>query len=295
LPFLIGLNAALKVWRSMTPFFLGSSFGKLVTENSSWLANISGDTWMRVFGFFPDPHMFSFFAALCFFVGLGCFAREKNRNWRMLSGIGLIIMLAAIIFSFSRGAYMGIIAGSFFFLAILLIRLADSKKIIAIGIVLIISGAMFFQGTIQSRLTSAFNLREGSNAERIKNWRQAVEVVKDYPLTGIGLGNYSSYINPSAGERSPIYAHNLLLDIAAETGILNGILFFALLAMGIWRGISAGNFLGLGIASGFVYFLAHGVFDTPLWSLQVMMILLVMLALGVNNVKTQNSNVKTAT
>jgi putative inorganic carbon (HCO3(-)) transporter len=294
LPFVWGLDKTLKIWKNLVEFFLGSFFGKLVVENPSWLVNVSGETWMRAFGFFPDPHTFSFFASLCFFIGLGYFAWERNWKWKILAGVAAILTFLAIIFSFSRGAYFGVLAGSLFFLAIFLIRLGNAGKMAIIGVVLIFLAAVFFQGTIQSRLASAFNFKEGSNAERIKNWRQAVKIIKNYPLTGIGLGNYASYINPALGERSSVYAHNLFLDIAAETGILNGIIFLVLILVAIWRNISTKNILGLGIASSLVYFLVHGTFDTPLWSPQVMVIFFVVLALGLseNNAKLKYQNEK---
>jgi len=294
LPFVWGLDKTLKIWKNLVEFFLGSSFGKLVVENPSWLVNVSGETWMRAFGFFPDPHTFSFFASLCFFIGLGYFAWERNWKWKILAGTAVVLTFLAIIFSFSRGAYFGVLTGSLFFLAIFLIRLGNAGKMAIIGVVLIFLAAVFFQGTIQSRLASAFNFKEGSNAERVKNWRQAVEIIKNYPLTGIGLGNYASYINPALGERSSVYAHNLFLDIAAETGILNGIIFLVLILVAIWRNISAKNILGLGIASSLVYFLVHGIFDTPIWSPQVTVIFFVILALGLseNNAKLKYQNEK---
>jgi len=291
LPFFFGLNAMLKIWKNITLFFLGSSFGKLVAANPSWLVSISGDTWMRAFGFFPDPHMFSFFVSLCLFIGLGYFAWEKGASWKILAGLSAVFMFFAIVFSFSRGAYLGVIAGSLFFLVVFLKRSGNLGKAVAVGAAFSVLALIFFQGTVQNRLASAFNPREGSNAERIKNWQQAVEIIKSYPLAGAGLGNYSSYIDPTSDERSSIYAHNVFLDVAAETGLLNGVILLALMAAGIWRGIFSRNMLGLGIASSLVYFFVHGIFDTSLWSPQVLTMLLVILALGIHATKiSENRN-----
>jgi putative inorganic carbon (HCO3(-)) transporter len=242
---------------------------------------------MRAFGFFPDPHTFSFFVSLCFFVGLGYFAWEKNLKWKIPAGAATALMFFAVILSFSRGAYLGVLAGSLFFLAVSLIRSGNAGKITIIGAVLIFLAAVFFQGTIQSRLVSAFNFKEGSNAERVENWRQAIDAIRDYPLAGVGLGNYASYIDQASGERSSIYAHNTFLDISAETGIPNGFIFLVLILVSLWRNVSSKNVLNLGIAAGLVYFLIHGIFDTPIWSPQVMVILLVLLAMGLygNNSK----------
>lgn len=293
LPFFLGLDATLEIWKKLASFFLGKSFGELVAQNPSWLVNVSGVTWMRAFGFFPDPHSFSFFVALCMFSSLGYLFWERNMMWKVFAGVGTILMFFAIAFSFSRGAYLGIIAGSVFFLLVILKRSGNLGKFLAVGAVLAAFAIVFFQGPIQSRLVSAFNPREGSNVERLENWRQAIDIVSGYPLTGIGLGNYSSYVDPVSAERSSIYAHNIFLDVASETGIVNGAVFLLLLLFGIWRGLSSKNILGLGLATSLVYFFVHGIFDTPIWSPQVMTMLLIILAIGTGlNAKLKHQNEK---
>ncbi len=283
LPFAVGLNSALTIWKKITPLFLGSSFGELVINNPSWLVNVSGKTWMRAFGFFPDPHTFSFFMGLCFFICLGYFAWEKKWKRKVLAGISTVFMFLATVLSFSRGAYLGMLLGSLFFFIILAVKFfGKTGKIAIVGVALAFLLSIFFQETIQNRLTSVFNPKEGSNTERIKNWKQAFEIVRNYPLSGIGLGNYTFYIDPSSKERSSIYAHNTFLDIAAETGILNGLLFIFLILISLSRSAISKNILNLGIASGLTYFLVHSIFDTPIWSPQVMVVLLVILALGVS-------------
>ena len=294
LPFVFGLDATLKLWKKLAIFFLGSSFGKLVATNPSWLVNVSGKTLMRAFGFFPDPHVFSFFVSLCFFVGLGLLFSERNNFLRIAYLAGSLLMVLAIAFSFSRGAYLGIIAGSLFYVIFLLKKKNILGKVAIAGAFMLAIVLIFYQQTIFQRLASAFNPREGSNVERLQNWRQAADIIQDHPLFGVGLGNYSSVVDPSSGERSSIYAHNMFLDIAAETGVLNGIVFLALLAVGIWRGAAAKDFLGPGVASGFIYLFVHGIFDTPIWAPQVMVIFLAVLALGDKKLKIKSGKFKVA-
>lgn len=63
---------------------------------------------------------------------------------------------------------------------------------------------------------------------RLSYWRIAWEMFKDYPLTGVGLGNfavpYAFYLYEGAAFTR--MAHNVLLKLAAETGLL-GVLLFA--------------------------------------------------------------------
>ncbi|MDP1845652.1 MAG: O-antigen ligase family protein [Candidatus Moranbacteria bacterium] len=282
LQFVIGLDAELKYARILSPYFLGQAFGKLVESNPSWLVNVSGKTLMRAFGLFPDPHSFSFFVSMCFFIALGYFFYGKGGRFRILAGLGSAMALLAVLFSFSRGAYLGVLAGAIFFIVICIGRSGYLEKILIALSIAALALFLFYSGAISERLASAFNLKEGSNVERMKNWEEAVEIIKDHPLIGVGLGNYAAEIEPTIGERSSIYAHNLFLDIAAETGILNGLIFLLLIFLSIFRGVRSGSAIGLGLSASLVYFLVHGIFDTPLYSPQVLVILLIVLALGVN-------------
>jgi len=292
LPFFVGIGKAVKIWEGLTPYFLGNSFGKLVAGNSSWLVNIGGKTLMRAFGFFPDPHNFAFFANLCLFFGLGYFFAQSKKIFKIWSGVAVCLMLTAVVLSFSRGAYLGLISGSIFF-AIVFLRRSNLLGGSAVMAGLVLAAIVFLNSNIISqRLISSFNLKEGSNAERYKNWTQAVEIVRDNPLGGIGLGNYARTVKPTAADRSSIYAHNLFLDIAAETGILSALVFLALLLISIWRNVRNGDMIGLGVASGLIGFLVHSMFDTALYSPQVLVMLLVLIVFGMNTnskFKTQNA------
>jgi O-antigen ligase len=278
--FIFGLGPVLGFFRKLAPFFLGQSFSELVAQSSSWLVNISGRTTLRAFGLFPDPHVYSFFESLIFFVALGYFIGAKKGQEKVFSAVALVCMASTVSLSFSRGAYLGVVVGMVFFVALLLFKKGWLAKSLLISGVLLIIILTTSRTAIFTRLSSSFNLREGSNSERIKNWEQALKITRDYPLTGVGLGNYAALINPGAGGRSSIYAHNSYLDIAAETGVVNALIFTLIILFTIIRQIKFGSPVNLGIAAALVYFLAHSFFDTALFSPQVLSVLLIILALG---------------
>jgi len=280
--FLIGIDKSVKIWERLAPYFLGNSFGKIVAANSSWLVNIGGMTRMRAFGFFPDPHNFAFFVNLCLFAGLGYFLSRKRTAPKIWIGSTLILMTAAVALSFSRGAYLGLLTGGVFFAAVFLKRSGVLGKALVVSVVIFALIFIFNSSIITQRLASSFDLKEGSNAERYKNWVQAVEMIRDYPLGGVGLGNYARTVDPRLGgaDRSSIYAHNLFLDIAAESGILNAIIFLFLILVAIWKNVKYNSMLNLGLAAGLVAFMVHSIFDTALYSPQVLTLFLIIIALG---------------
>jgi O-antigen ligase len=287
--FLAGVEKSVKIWENLAPYFLGNSFGKIVAANSSWLVDVGGMTRMRAFGFFPDPHNFAFFVNLCLFAGLGYFFSSEKAASKVWIGGALALMIAAVALSFSRGAYLGLLAGGLFFAAVFLKRSGALGKAIVVIAAIFVLIFIFNSNIITQRLVSSFNLKEGSNVERYKNWVQAAGMIQDYPLGGVGLGNYARTVDPTAADRSSIYAHNLFLDIAAETGILNAIVFLCLILFSVWRCIRNGSMLNLGIAAGLVAFLVHSVFDTALYSPQVLTMLLIIIALGLNNSESNQS------
>jgi len=295
LPFVVGLDATLKVWKGIAPFFLGKYFGKIVTTNPSWLVNISGETKMRAFGLFPDPHIFSFFISLCFFVAIGYLFLEKRIAIRIMVAAGAILMFSAALLSYSRGAYLGILSGAIYFSFIYLSRSGYLKKTLAALSIIALIFLLFYSSAISRRLTSSFNLKEGSNVERMKNWKEAADVVSNNPFFGVGLGSYATTINPMAEERSSIYAHNIFLDVAAETGILNALIFFCLILVSVLRNVWNKDMLSLGLSAGLVYFFVHGIFDTPIYSPQVLTMFLIIISLGIKiDSEAKKENVKIA-
>jgi O-antigen ligase len=294
--FLIGVEKSVKIWESLVPQILGNSFGKIVAANSSWLVNIGGETRLRAFGFFPDPHNFAFFVNLCLFAGLGYLFFQRETVPKIWIGVAVALMILAVGLSFSRGAYLGLLAGGLFFASVFLKRSGVLGKAFVAAATIFVLIFIFNSNVITRRLASSFNLKEGSNAERYKNWVQAADIIRDYPLGGVGLGNYARTVDPTAENRSSIYAHNLFLDIAAETGILNAIVFLCLFLFSVWRCIRNNSMLDLGLAAGLVAFFVHSVFDTALYCPQVLTMFLIIIALGLNsNLKTQSAKFKTTT
>jgi len=281
--FFMGINRSIKIWEGLAPYFLGNSFGKMVAANSSWLVNIDGETRMRAFGIFPDPHNFAFFVDLCLFVGLGYVFSKKKSGMNLLIWIGVILMITAINLSFSRGAYLGLITGSLFFTGMFLKKSGVLGKVLVASVAIFVTIFIFNSSSVTQRLGSSFNLKEGSNAERYKNWVQAVNIIQNHPLGGVGLGNYARTVDPTESTRSSIYAHNLFLDIAAETGILNAIVFLLLITFAVWRNVKNNNMIGSGLAAGLVAFLVHSLFDTAIYSPQVLTMFLIIIALGLSS------------
>jgi len=129
---------------------------------------------------------------------------------------------------------------------------------------------MFLPSVVTNRIASIGSLEDSSNAYRITIWIAALRMIKDYWLSGVGLGLtafsrvYRDYMIAGA---SAIHAHNLYLEICLELGIVG---LFALLWM-VFRGFSEAltcvetnhriSYIVAGIVAALAGHLFHGLFD----------------------------------
>ena len=109
--FVVGVPRIFSWWTgNLLPFFLGHSFGEAVAQYPSLLVNISGITLLRASAFFPDPHMFAFYLGMTlpFALALAFQATGKTRTLYLLASA---LLLLADLLTFSRGGYIGLLAG----------------------------------------------------------------------------------------------------------------------------------------------------------------------------------------
>jgi O-antigen ligase len=128
-------------------------------------------------------------------------------------------------------------------------------------------------------------LSEGSNQGRLAVWAKAISISKEHPLLGVGLGAFSYEVNSLSEYRDPIYAHNLYLELLAETGIIGIGLFMAILFVaiqGLRRGLFLSNkkeaLLSACLLGSFVWFLIHSFFEMPLYSPVILPLFFLLLA-----------------
>lgn len=277
--FIWGIEKVYTFWSEhLISIFLGKSFSQAVLANSSWLVNISGQDYFRAISIFPDPHMFSIFLGLLLPLAIGLFAIYKKKQWLVLF---LIIFLANIL-TFSRGGYLGLIAGGIFVFLFFWKRIEKKYKIATGLSCMIILFVLIMPNPVSSRFFSSFDFQEGSNLGRIEMWRKAGEVIIKNPFFGAGIGNFPLKIDPMAGYREPIYAHSTYLDIASETGVPALLCWAGILAYAIFKFIkkSKDDIVYLFLAVSLVIFSAHSIFETGIYSPANLTLLLVIISLA---------------
>lgn len=198
---------------------------------------------------------------------------QRGRLWLLLfvAATGAL-SFAGLLASFSRGAWLGALAGG-----LVMTALAGRRAAIGAGVALALGMALLVAGEIDllpdvvrarvasisanARIFDASKVRVTPEnfaiVERMAHWQAGVRMLRDYPLLGVGPGGYNLayreyFVNPWRDSRG--HAHNYYVHIAAEAGLLGltaymallgGLLPYAVRALratraGIWRAISVG-------------------------------------------------------
>jgi O-antigen ligase len=136
----------------------------------------------------------------------------------------------------------------------------------------------------KSRFSANFILNKLQNEERIKIWRTYFEIIKDYPISGIGFDmddmwhdqnlwdNYSARIPSKFRTTTKWVPHNILLSITVRLGIVGLGLYFYIIFVFVrmsWMVVKHGKddvikSWGLCIIAAFVAWFIKGMFEPAL-------------------------------
>lgn len=258
--------------------------------------------FVRAYGTFEQPNPYGGYLGLVLplacglLLGIGRLAnREVGTGHQstnllvtnfLLAILGFGLMGAALIMSWSRGAWLGFAA------AFILVNLAHSRRAtvlfallcLLVASALLLGSIQVLPQTIIQRFTDflpylrIFDVRglkvtdaNYAVVERMAHWQAAWGMFNDRPWLGVGIGNYEpvypAYSLPGWAE--PLgHAHNYYLNIAAEAGLIGLGAYLALsgaafwqawkvvrTTQGYWRGMAAGI---LGVLT---HLSVHNLFD----------------------------------
>lgn len=183
------------------------------------------------------------------------------------------LSLGVLILTQSRGAWLGCAAG------IGLLCVLKDKRFLWLLFPLSVGLLLFLflraDGNMLEMLSLLDTSQEATLPGRVEIWSKALIILRDFPLTGIGLGAfgeayrqyYASIVLPSAAD-VVFHAHNTLLSVAVEIG-LPGVLVYSTVLGGFgamsWKALNykrtMNRALALGLACGVVGFFVFGLFD----------------------------------
>ncbi len=159
--------------------------------------------------------------------------RSPDRLLRWLARLCFVLSSVALLLTQSRGGLMA-------YVAILLVEawlLAPSRNARRIWVAMALVGSVagfFVAGSLFARLSEVDEFTEVS---RLVIWAGAAAIFFSAPLMGIGYGNFKEILSNFANttEGGMIDAHNLYLQVLAETGVVGFFGFFLLVAASLKR------------------------------------------------------------
>ena len=148
----------------------------------------------------------------------------KDVRARFVFSCALALPMLALIMTYSRSGWLS------FMLAVLVFVYYTDKRLIPVGFVVCLLLIPFLPDSIVTRFLTIFNSADSSASYRIIVWRGVLLLLRDYGLTGIGLGPYTfDNIYPAYAltEKAALVAHSqmLYLDLLIELGTLGFVAF----------------------------------------------------------------------
>lgn len=142
---------------------------------------------------------------------------KHSRLERWFCGVSLVLMLVAFTIASSRGGLLGLCVA----VAYMLLRSGQSRKL-AIVITLLLAPMMIFSpaSPVARMLHPNYGDYIGAQVRR-DFWAAGMNMIRNHPLTGIGLGNFTaqSFTVSKDVEGAHGMACNTFLEITAELGI----------------------------------------------------------------------------
>lgn len=293
-----GLQAVTAIGQYVTNHSLGLKYlGESVLDPSLAgvpVVMINGARHLRAHGTLPHANILGGYLAWIL-LWTGTYYGLIKQNWeRWLLAIGLVLGGTALLFSFSRTAWLvfGLVG-----IVLLVGRFYKGRKIGWLdGIIILIMLSVIINQwpAIKSRFNiMGTSLEQESVVSRLDQINQFKSIYQKYPLTGVGLGQYTLYLEQqdtkgmgwnysaklsgwtynlsrSVWDYQPI--HNLFLLILAELGWVGLGLFILLLLGSLWIGLrqlkitkDLVSLTALGTGVGVI---GLGLLDHYLWTLQ---------------------------
>ncbi len=194
-----------------TPLQFWLRLDTLVYEWLPWDIGM-GIAGMRVCSTFNNPNILSQYLVIVIPFAAYCAFHAPSVRRRNLSRFCLLAAIGCLAFTFSRGAYIALIVAG------VVLVVANRRHILTI-LMSALSALLLIPDAVWNRVRSLGHI-DVSGLERIMAWDICLEVIAQYPVFGTGCGIFYTWqVLAAAGTHAP-HAHNTILQILVEGGIV---------------------------------------------------------------------------
>jgi putative inorganic carbon (hco3(-)) transporter len=168
---------------------------------------------------------------------------ERRRGLRLLAGLCAVLILSGMVLTYSRGAAVALVVTLLVATALGLLSLRRLVALLAVAVALVMVVAPEYVLRLESLAQADSALSQspavdGAVQGRATENLAAFHVFRDHPLLGVGPGQFFNRYSAEYGNALDLRflkqnrrAHNLYLEIAADTGALGLAAFLALVGV----------------------------------------------------------------
>ena len=246
----------------------------------------------RLVSVYGSPNNVGLFLGRCLPFALAYLLIDTGSRRRIIAGVALVTMVLAVIFSQSAGALFIGLPVAFAMVFMLVWRKRAALPLFGLGIT---GGAAFFLALQSARFSRLLDMSTGTNFARIRVWQSSLNVIRDHPITGLGLDQFlyafrGAYIMPDAWQEPDLsHPHNFILDFWIRLG-LAGVIVFIWMQIAFWReALRCYRYfwqrdtlllaLMIGAMGSMVNLLGHGLVDNSVFVHDLVYIFMLLLAL----------------
>lgn len=191
----------------------------------------------RVGGTVGSPNEAGAYLSLMLSLAVGVLFTDAGRKYKWLAASVLAFGSAALIFTFSRGAWISLATAIILFCVSLWRRNGSSLKAPVAFLAILFLIYLSFHSAVEARLLADDN---GSAESRIPLMNLAFRIIADNPVFGVGSNNFSATMDgylTSEFRRGFLYTvHNKYLLVWAEIGFAGLLAYLAFLFGAVRKG-----------------------------------------------------------
>jgi len=227
------IQAGIAILQFHTQTGLGLSFlGEyvpLLTDSGAATILVSGQKVLRAYGTMPHPNVLGGFLAVSLIMALYVSRGTSNIIHRMYVSCGTIVIIWGLILSFSRSAWLAAILAIVIYLCADVLFKRSKQSVLTWMLVIVSCGTLLvvYKNYVIPRSTDVSLSSQAANYRETFN-QYGLNIIKQHPITGVGLGQYVPYLESTKNLEPWAYQppHNAFILLFAEIGIIGLLLMF---------------------------------------------------------------------
>lgn len=181
-----------------------------------WIDSLEKGLRTRVFSIIGSPNILGSLMTLTIPMSISLVFAEKKTGKKIFFLCASIIMTACLIFTFSRAALIG------FIIAMAIFALLKDRRLIIPAVICAILVIILVPSIVDrfTYLLSPTYIEKSLQGGRLTRWLTGLEMLKEQPLFGVGLGHFGGAVAMNNDIPNTFYMDNYFLKTAVEMGII---------------------------------------------------------------------------